>query len=183
MNEPESEPVISLVQRTLQDGRQITLTVSSNSMSPLIRRGDQVIVVALARPLQPGDIITTQTDAGLLTHRFCGYVAGEEPPLLITRGDKPIIFDPPAAAANVLGQVIMVQRHGRWLHLYQGRGRWLNRHLSWLAALDNRILANGRPWQMTNHHPTRWQRRWRQGIHWFLHGWGRLVTAVITLGI
>lgn len=175
MNQPESSQVSALLQETLQEGGQAMLTVTSNSMSPLIRRGDQVILVALTRPLQPGDIITFQTDAGLWTHRFWGYVPEANPPLLLTRGDKPEVFDPPTPAAHMLGLVIQRQRHGRWLHLYHGRGYWLNRHLVWLAAWENRVLTGKTAPKLTVGSPPA---RWRQGIHWVLHWWGRLVTAV-----
>ncbi|HRQ39032.1 MAG TPA: hypothetical protein PLD25_14075 [Chloroflexota bacterium] len=178
MNQPESSQLRALLQENLQAGGQAMLSVTSNSMSPLIRRGDQVMIVALTRPLLPGDIITFQTDAGLWTHRFWGYVPGTDPPLLLTRGDKPVVFDPPLPAANVLGLVIMRQHHGRWLHLHQGRGLWLNRHLTRLAAWDNRVLTGSAPPQVAfGSQPP----RWRQGIHWIFHVWGRLATAVICL--
>lgn len=133
------------------------------------------MLMALTRPLQPGDIITFQTDAGLLTHRFWGYVTDVTPLLLLTRGDKPVVFDPPTPAAHVLGLVVQWQRHGRWLHLYHGRGYGLNRHLVWLAAWDNRVLTGRTGPNLAVDSPPAW---WRQGIHWALHWWGRLVTAV-----
>lgn len=176
MNRSENNQVSALLQETLQEGGQAILTVTSNSMSPLIRRGDEVMLMALARPLQPGDIITFQTDAGLLTHRFWGYVPEADPPLLLTRGDKPVVFDPPTPTAHVLGSVIQRQRHGRWLPLGQGRGYWLNRHLVWLAAWDNRVLTGKTASKLTVSSPPAW---WRQGIHWALHWWGWLVTAVL----
>ncbi|MCL4267410.1 MAG: hypothetical protein KJ069_29805 [Anaerolineae bacterium] len=176
MNQPDPQELTALLQKSLQDGRQATLTVTSNSMSPLIRRGDQVMIAALTRPLLPGDIITFRTESGLLTHRFWGYVPDEEPPLLITRGDKPMVFDPPTPAANVVGQVIMRQRHGRWLHLGQGNGLWLNRHLCRLAASDNWGLMGGTPPQTAAGFRRTW---WWMGVHWVLQTWARLVTAVL----
>ncbi len=174
---PETDQLATLLQAGLQDGRQATLTVTSNSMSPLIRRGDQVWIVAASRPLQPGDIITFRSADGLLTHRFGGYVPGVGPLLMITRGDKPVLFDAPTQAANLVGQVIGRQRHGRWLHLLHGRGLWLNRHLAHLAVVDNRVLAGGRPLpQMAGLRPA----RWRQGVHWLLQLWATTVTAVVT---
>lgn len=177
-NLPETEEMVALLKQSVQNGRKATVIVTSNSMAPLIRRGDRVKIVAVTRPLRPGDIITVSTPSGLLTHRFWAYVPGAEPPLLMMRGDKPLVFDPPTPAANVLGQVLMRQRHGRWLHLYQGRGLWLNRLLSKLAAVDNRVLAGRTPLHHAAASQPAW---WRQGIHWVLQygAWG--VTAVISI--
>lgn len=179
-NQPQGHQLAELLQQSLQNNRQAMLTVTSNSMAPLIRRGDEVLIVAIERP-SAGDIITFTTKSGLLTHRFWGFLQKEEGDFLLTRGDKPLLFDSPTPATNILGLVVKRQRHGRWLHLKQGRGRWLNQHLARLAAFDNRIILGGviSPVQIqvrAGKHPA-W---WRQGIHWALYTWARVVTAVVS---
>lgn len=178
-NQPSGNQLAQLIQESLRNGRQATLAVTSNSMAPLIRRGDDVLIVSVERP-SPGDIITFTTETGLLTHRFWGILQKEEGAFMLTRGDKPLFFDPLTPATNLLGLIVGRQRHGRWLNLQEGRGQWLNHHLKRLAALDNRILLGRdsfplRAEPIGSTKPTWWQ----QAMHWALYSWARVVTAVV----
>jgi hypothetical protein len=126
-----------LLQKSMQQGHHPLLTVASNSMAPLLRHHDQVCVAPVTvAQLQPGDIITIAAESQLLTHRYWGTLTAREEVRLLTRGDRPLNFDTPWPAANLLGRVIARRRRGRDLSLARGSGRWLNHHLTWLATTE-----------------------------------------------
>lgn len=185
MSNPDSSHLTALLRDSLQNGRQPYLTVTSNSMAPLIRAGDRIIITAAGANLQPGDILTFETSSGLLTHRFWGFLPGNgrEQPQFITRGDKPLWFDPPLEPAHLVGRVCARQRGERLLDLEKGRGRWLNHHLAWLAAFENRgiinrALLNG---GVIVHPQKRDIHVGKRLIHWALYSWAVGVTAVVDL--
>jgi hypothetical protein len=174
MNQPDTAEVAALVREGLQNGRPTTLTVTSNSMSPLLQAGDKIVVSATAADqLQAGDIIIVSTDKGFLTHRFWGFKMAGGQVSLLTRGDKPWEFDPPTLATNLLGRVTARLRHNRMLALETGWGLRLNRHLARLAAFENRFVVG-------DESPTTNRATGKRGVHLAIYGWAKLVTAVFT---
>lgn len=134
--------VAELLQESAANGRVPFLTLVSDSMAPLLRAGDQVGLELIApAELQPGDLVVLRNEAGFVTHRFWGRT----PAGLITRGDRPLSFDPPWNEEQVVGRVISRRRAGRELSLQQGRGHMLNRHLFWLARQETRLFAGRYP--------------------------------------
>jgi signal peptidase I len=142
MSEIDPALLADLLREAMRKGKLPFLTVVSNSMSPLIRRGDQIqIAPKTAEQLQPGDIIVYKGPANLITHRFWGFLSEKEQTRLVTRGDRPQHFDSPIAPANLVGQVIGRRRKQHFLDLAVGRGKWLNNHLANLARLEIRLFA------------------------------------------
>ncbi len=171
MQHPDPRQLTALLRESLQNGRPTRITVTSNSMSPLLQAGDEIIIITTAtEQLQPGDIITMATHTGLLTHRFWGLSAAGGQTWLITRGDKPLWFDLPTPTADLLGRVIARQRDGRLLDLEAGGGRWLDSHLARLAAIENRIIASANPSEKVA--------LWKRGIHRMIYTWTKGLTAV-----
>lgn len=130
--------VADMLRQSLADGQRPFLTISSDSMTPLLRTGDQVGLEAVAsNQLQIGDIITLEQGDHLLTHRFWGLDGNGR---LQTRGDRPLTFDPPAATNQLLGRVVARRRAGKELALTNGSGHRLHRHLIWLLKTESRLL-------------------------------------------
>jgi signal peptidase I len=181
MNQLDTKEVAALLREGLQNGRPSTITVTSNSMSPLLQAGDNIVVsAAAANQLQAGDIIIVNTDKGFLTHRFWGFATAGGQAYLLTRGDKPWWFDPPSLATNLLGRVTARLRHNRILALDMGWGLWLNRHLARLAAFENRFVVGTLVPTDGNKSPTTNGAMGKRGVHLVIYGWAKLVTAVIT---
>lgn len=133
-----------LLQQTLPNTHYASLTVTSNSMVPLLYAGDQVLLVpASIEQLRPGDIVTIidRTQSYLLTHRYWGAHVQRQGTHLITRGDRPLAFDTPCPSADLIGRVIVRRRQGRDLPLTHGPGGWLNRQLARLVAAEWRQLT------------------------------------------
>jgi signal peptidase I len=141
MSELDSEVISGLLRHSLKAGKQPYVTVASNSMLPLLRRGDQIQLTDVPpEELQPGDIIVLGAPAELIVHRFWGLHRRDGAPGLLTKGDHLIHFDPSVPAAALIGRVIRRQREDRQLNLTDGIGRWLNQRLASVIALELRLL-------------------------------------------
>lgn len=68
------ETMFPIMQESLQQGQEVVLTITGNSMSPYVRhRRDQVVLVSVADPtaLQPGDVPLIRRDNGqFVLHRI-----------------------------------------------------------------------------------------------------------------
>ena len=173
MNTPQ---VADLLRYSLQQGQQPFVTITSGSMAPLLRRGDQVQVEAATwQALQPGDVVLVQAAVDLLTHRYWGSVQQEESVWLLLRGDRPLDFDGLLPASNLIGRVIRRRRQRHLLHLQHGAGGWLNRHLALLSRCEIRLLG---PTTATH-------LRRRQGaariIRQALYAWAVLLAKLVTV--
>ncbi len=181
MPRPDSAIVTELLETALAQGRPAWLTVSSNSMRPLLCRGDQIALAACrVEEVQPGDIVVVRRDEDLLAHRCrARWTARDGEQYLLTRGDRAVVADPEWPASALLGRVVARRRTGRTLDLTHGAGRRLHRHLAWLARVDE-VLFLGTLLPTSSLRPQR-------GIGFIqslgratLHHWGALVDAVVT---
>lgn len=116
-------------------GDQIRLRVISDSMAPLLKVGDTVIVAPNSpAALRRGDVIVIWRNEEFITHRL----VTRRDDLWYTKGDRFRHFDPPVKTAAILGKVIAVQR-GDILLIFR-KPRWIvtNRIdglLNWWEAL------------------------------------------------
>lgn len=109
---------LELVERTLQAGRTVRLTVEGASMRPMLEQGDEVLVEPVApEALCPGDLVAYGMDGRVVTHLLC-FGLGRGPGrrfflkgLANARGDWPI------RQGRVLGRVTAAFRRGeaRWI--------------------------------------------------------------------
>lgn len=145
MGEPDVDMLAELLRESMARGDQPALTLTSDSMAPLLRTGDQIrIAPAAVDALQPGDIVTFIDDSDavqLMTHRFWGSVRQADQTLIVTRGDRPLWFDRPFGAGRLVGRAVARLRDGRELRLDTGSGARLNRRLAGLAGRDIAQLA------------------------------------------
>jgi len=179
MTQIDTAALADLLKELLAAGRQMTLTVSSDSMAPLLRPGDQVVVTPVSLDLlTPGDVVTMTAVPDLLTHRFWG-LSPDGSPRLLTRGDRPLTFDSPRPVSDLIGRIYLRRRDGADLALDKGLGGWLNRHLAWLAAAEWRWLAQAAP-PVSKTIPAVPQRRLSiRLIRRLIYAWACLLTAVI----
>jgi hypothetical protein len=132
--------VSEALRASLKQGRMPFLEVSSNSMAPLLRRGDSV-GLAPARQLRQGDLVTFLDNGHLTTHRFWGETAQ----LMVSRGDRSSAFDRPWAPDALLGRVVVRRRENRSLALDHGPGERLSQRLYTLARWETRLLQRRLP--------------------------------------
>ena len=129
----------------------LRIKVTSDSMAPLLRPGDHVLVT----PLQPddlarGDLVVAQRGGELVTHRLVGACADG----WLTKGDRLYAFDPPLQKEAILGSVTAVIHEGLMINLQTRQWRSINRSLGWLgwregciyhdcAAFYHRVVYRG----------------------------------------
>ncbi len=122
--------------RALQGGSRPFLEVTSNSMSPLLRAGDEIQLTSINEiELEVGDIIVVGDDDGFLAHRLWLIFSINGSCYLLLRGDRIKNFDPPFPITNLIGRVCARRRKKDTLDLTQGIGRQLDLLLKRIAAL------------------------------------------------
>lgn len=117
---------------TEQSGRGIS-TVEGNSMLPILRPGDQVLLDLNPVHVRCGDLITFKDGERLIVHRVveCG-------PPLVTRGDNAPRADDPILPGQMVGLVIETRRGSRRIAYRGFRRRTTNALLGRLSRLGLR---------------------------------------------
>ena len=124
-------------------GHMPFLAVSSGSMAPLFRVGDEVGVQPVKlHQLHVGDVVVICDHNQLLTHRFWGRQPGGSNTEFRTRGDRSLTYDRPWSEYQLLGRVVVRRRQHNLLWLDYGLGRWLNGRLARLAQHEQRWLGS-----------------------------------------
>jgi len=119
----------------------VRLTVTSDSMRPLLRVGDGVVVQPIdPQALQPGDVIVVQRGGEWITHRL---VAVDERGWH-THGDNTRYGDEAASAARIMGRVIAIERNGQTIDLLQPRWRTIDRRINRVQRAQLRVFAAAR---------------------------------------
>jgi signal peptidase I len=119
----------------------VRLTVTGDSMQPLLRVGDGVVVQPIdPHALQPGDVIVVQRGGDWITHRL---VAVDERGWH-THGDNTRYGDEAASAARIMGRVIAIERNGQTIDLLQPRWRAIDRRINRVQRVQLRVLAAAR---------------------------------------
>ncbi|MDX1615363.1 MAG: S24/S26 family peptidase [Candidatus Promineifilaceae bacterium] len=124
---------------TLQQGGRPFVRVTSNSMAPLLKKGDFAQIAAVdVTDLHDDDIVVFAHQESLISHRLWRRV-GAANETLLTRGDRLDHFDPPHSTKDVLGRVIARRRDGRILNIQHGIGRQARKMTGHLARFELRL--------------------------------------------
>jgi signal peptidase I len=119
----------------------VRLTVTGDSMRPLLRVGDSVVVQPIdPHALQPGDVIVVQRGGDWITHRL---VTVDERGWH-THGDNTRFGDDVASTAQIVGRVIAIERNGQTIDLLQPRWRAIDRRINRVQRAQLRVLAAAR---------------------------------------
>ena len=151
MTQYDAIPLADVLKSHIRGERIAQMTVASHSMSPLLNRGD-VIGLQQIDPaaVRPGQIITFRdpnNPDGLLTHRVAAvYQEDQDTPVVLTRGDRMLVFDRPLKADDLVGHVMWRVRDGRKLLLDEGSGAWLSRRLGTISKIERRLIS-GEPFE------------------------------------
>jgi ribosomal protein S28E/S33 len=106
----------------LASGQTVRFTAPGRSMHAVIRHGDVLLVAALERPVQIGDILLYRDAAGRpVAHRLIDRKPDDDGPALVLKGDSAAGPDLPVRPAQVLGRVFAVERGGRRIDPYGTR--------------------------------------------------------------
>ena len=107
-------------------------------MTPFIRDGDIVVVTNAQRAdVVVGDVVCYETHPGrLLLHR----VVAHDRERLRVKGDA-LAFTEAVEGAQLLGKVIVVERHGKLTRFDTSRARWRDRAIATLSPAIPPLLA------------------------------------------
>jgi signal peptidase I len=119
----------------------LRLTVTSDSMRPLLRAGDRVVVQPIdPQALQPGDVIVVERGDEWITHRL---VTVDEHGWH-THGDNTRYGDEAASAAQIVGRVSAIERNNQTIDLRQPRWRMIDRRINRVQRVQLRVFAAAR---------------------------------------
>lgn len=89
-------------------------TITGNSMAPLIRHGDTVVIEHGDVPLRIGDVVVAKRQGAIVAHRLVHREMEEGREHFLTRGDACGGIDPPVRRDQIIGKVVEVRnREGR----------------------------------------------------------------------
>jgi signal peptidase I len=119
----------------------LRLKVISDSMRPLLRVGDVVVVQPVdPHALQPGEVMVVVRGGEWITHRL---VAVDERGWH-THGDNTRYADEAASASEIVGRVIAIERAGQTVDLQQPHWRAIDRRINRVQRAQLRVLALAR---------------------------------------
>ena len=119
----------------------LRLKVTSDSMRPLLRAGD-VVVVQPADPaaLQAGEVVVAQHNGEWITHRL---VTADQRGFIM-HGDNTRFADEAVSASQLVGRVIAIERADEIIDLQQPRWRVIDRRINRVQRLQLWVLAAAR---------------------------------------
>lgn len=104
--------------------------VGDNSMLPMIRSGDFLLVEPDCANIRRGDIMVFRFGHELVTHRVISLKDEESGLWYVTKGDNRLWADPDVAASEIIGRVLAIKRGNR--HFDLDNRTW--RIASWLIG-------------------------------------------------
>ena len=142
-----------------QAGTEHLIPITGDSMLPLIREGDQVLVSHGGADLQQGDVVVFQQGGKTVAHRVLRLKRDQTGSTYLTKGDNVWRVDGPVKANEIIGRVLAIKRGNRAVSLNTPRWRKLGRLLAfvmlamatlygWCRALKHRVRGN-RPDRLT----------------------------------
>ena len=146
MKETVSEGAHRLAASLLGEGVDIGQTfrvfVVGSSMGPLFRIGDRVQARrVMPDTLQPGEVVVVAAPKGDLVIHRCLECDDKDEGMLLTKGDRSLVPDPPWSLAQLLGRVETIERKNRRLDIYKGRGRHSQCLMGAVALWEWRMAA------------------------------------------
>jgi signal peptidase I len=117
-------------------GEKHTCSISGNSMAPLIKHGDTMVVEHGSRDLHSGDVVIFKTQDKILAHRLIQVKKRSEGKVFICKGDNCRTFDQPFDADHILGKVVEVKSKNGHLYYKSACWRFLNYFLMILSLIS-----------------------------------------------
>ena len=108
---------LKAVREMLQEGNEVTLTITGNSMSPfMIHERDKILISSVNRPLKKGDMAFYQRLTGqYVMHRIRYIRQGERGETYYFIGDAQTVTEGPIYREQIFGLITAVCRKGKWI--------------------------------------------------------------------
>ncbi len=137
------------------------IPITGNSMLPLLRDGDRVLVAHDRTPIRMGDVIVFWQSNQLIIHRVIRIERTPDTARFLTKGDNGLSFDPLVNADQVIGKVLAVRRADRETRLDTRGWRLWGASIAYTTLLVRGVLVIGQ-WikrRLIGPQPHRWTRR------------------------
>ena len=139
----------------------LRLSVSGDSMRPLLRAGDMVEVERVPpAELRAGDIVVVQRQGEFVTHRLLRV----DERGWHTHGDGTRSLDVPVAADEIVGRVVTLERGEKRLDLQPARWRVSDRMIRMIDCWKLSVLGAARRWQPRTENQS--AGRWSSALAW-----------------
>jgi signal peptidase I len=121
---PPSDIIGSLFIQAVRQGQSLWFRVVSDSMLPLIRRGDSVFIQpATAQEIRVGDIAAFESSGDLIIHRIVNTQQAKGSIRLLQLSDVELLPSWVKEQA-VVGKVVLVRRQQRQIDLRRSIAQW-----------------------------------------------------------
>ena len=122
MKGQEKEIARELFNKSLQEGKQITLRSEGFCMEPLLSAGDEITFAGRKR-FKFADLLVCRKDSTLFVHRFVCKIRRDNKTVLVLKADARWKPDAPIDAEAAVGVVTKIKRDGRLIALDTFGGR------------------------------------------------------------
>jgi signal peptidase I len=140
-------PDKSVIHATLDlwraQGKQHSISITGDSMLPLLHDGDRVLVTHDCAKIEPGDVIVFWQAERLFVHRITQRTQINGQIYWRTKGDNAPDVDPPITAAQIIGKVIAIQRGANEIDVTTRAWRWRGRFIAALTRGMQNMIALG----------------------------------------
>ena len=124
MSQSKLDLIASLFIQALREGQSLWFRVASNSMFPLLRKGDEVFIQpAQACEIRPGEIAAFETTSGLVIHRIISIQHTPTGMRLLQMSDVELLASWVKAEA-IVGRVVTIRRASRQIDLQASIAKW-----------------------------------------------------------
>ena len=128
LNNSKEQTLKKALELVAETDQEIWLAVRGDSMVPLIRDGDKVLVVLEKKDIRRGEIVVYQRDGELIFHRLLAvYTKDDGNYQLLTKGDNRLTPDPLVNFNELTGRAISIRRGEQQLRLDRSVWQGLNR--------------------------------------------------------
>ncbi len=135
IREIDDQAYLGMLRELILEGREVSLLVTGNSMSPLIiHRRDTVILAPIQQPLKKGDIVFYQRDNGAyVLHRIYRVCPGERFDII---GDGQVEIEHGVRRDQIFARVTQISRKGKTIS--PGDFWWQFFAVFWLRVIPRR---------------------------------------------
>ena len=113
MIQVDTREYVSALKELVEQGREVSMTISGNSMSPfMVHQRDMILFKQPDRPLKRGDMVFYERPSGqYVMHRICRV----KPEGYYIVGDAQWLIEGPVAREQIFAVITKVRRKGQWI--------------------------------------------------------------------
>lgn len=116
IKQADTETYMEIVKGILGEGKEVSLMVAGNSMSPfLVHQRDSILIAPVRGTLKKGDMVFYQRESGqYVMHRICRVRKEEGRNVYYLVGDAQTVREGPVRREQIFGVITAAYRKGKW---------------------------------------------------------------------